>query len=89
LPNKLHTHGSRGKPNTIYLSLFHNAIKFLKMSFRSVAEFTVAVGDGSISIRTYFIIPFYLQSVLAHSANCVKSQIQWHVEECLLALLCN
>jgi hypothetical protein len=37
----------------------------------------------------FFVIPFYLQSVLVHSANCVKTCIQWHVEECSLALLCN
>jgi hypothetical protein len=37
----------------------------------------------------FFVIPFYLQLVLVHSANCVKTCIQWHVEECSLALLCN
>jgi hypothetical protein len=36
-----------------------------------------------------FVIPFYLQSVLVHEANCVKKRIQWHVEECSVALLCN
>jgi hypothetical protein len=36
----------------------------------------------------FFVIPFYLQSVLVHSANYVKTCIQWHVEECSLALLC-
>jgi hypothetical protein len=30
---------------------------------------------------------FYLQYVLVHSANCVKTCIQWHVEECSLAPL--
>jgi hypothetical protein len=35
----------------------------------------------------FFVIPFYLQSVLVHSANCVKTCIQWHVEECSVALL--
>jgi hypothetical protein len=35
------------------------------------------------------VITFYLQSVLVHSANCVKIHIQWHVEECSVALLCN
>jgi hypothetical protein len=30
----------------------------------------------------FFLIPFYLQSVLVHSANCVKTCIEWHVEEC-------
>jgi hypothetical protein len=33
----------------------------------------------------FFVISFYLQSVLVH----VKTCIQWHVEECSLALLCN
>jgi hypothetical protein len=37
----------------------------------------------------FSVNPFYLQSVLAHSANCVKTCIQWHVEECSVALLCN
>jgi hypothetical protein len=37
----------------------------------------------------FFVIQFYLQSVSAHSANCVKRRIQWHVEECSVALLCN
>jgi hypothetical protein len=37
----------------------------------------------------FFVIPFYLQYVLVHSANCVKTCIQWHVEECSVALLCN
>jgi hypothetical protein len=36
----------------------------------------------------FFMIPFYLQSVLVHSANCVKD-MAWHVEECSVALLCN
>jgi hypothetical protein len=36
-----------------------------------------------------FVIPFYLQSVLVHSANCVKTHIQWHVEEYSVAFLCN
>jgi hypothetical protein len=39
--------------------------------------------------ESFFVVPFYLQSVLVHSANCVKTCIQWHVEECSLALLCN
>jgi hypothetical protein len=41
-------------------------------------------------MKTYifFVIPFYLQSILVHSANCVKTCIQWHVEECSVALLC-
>jgi hypothetical protein len=37
----------------------------------------------------FFVIQFYLQSILVHSANCVKTCIQWHVEECSVALLCN
>jgi hypothetical protein len=37
----------------------------------------------------FFLIPFYLQSVLVHSTNCVKTCIQWHVEECSVALICN
>jgi hypothetical protein len=37
----------------------------------------------------FFEILFYLQSVLVHSANCVKTRIQGHVEECSVALLCN
>jgi hypothetical protein len=37
----------------------------------------------------FFVIPFHLQSVLVHSANCVKTCIQFHVEECSLALLRN
>jgi hypothetical protein len=37
----------------------------------------------------FFVIPFYLQSVLVHSANCVKTCIQWHEEECSVALHCN
>jgi hypothetical protein len=37
----------------------------------------------------FFVIPFYLQSLLVHSANCVKTCIHWHVEECSVALLCN
>jgi hypothetical protein len=37
----------------------------------------------------FLVIPFYLQSVLVYSANYVKTCIQWHVEECSLALLCN
>jgi hypothetical protein len=37
----------------------------------------------------FFVIPFYLQSVLVHSANYVKTCIQWHEEECLIALFCN
>jgi hypothetical protein len=39
--------------------------------------------------KTFFVIPLYLQSVLVHSANCVKKRIQWHVEEYSLALLCD
>jgi hypothetical protein len=34
-----------------------------------------------------FSIPFCLQSVLVHSGKCVKTCIQWHVEECSVALL--
>jgi hypothetical protein len=30
---------------------------------------------------SYFVIQFYLQSVLVPSANCVKTCIQWHVIE--------
>jgi hypothetical protein len=38
----------------------------------------------------FFVIPFYLPSVLlVHSATCVKTCIQWHAEECSVALLCN
>jgi hypothetical protein len=37
----------------------------------------------------FFVIPFYLQFVLVHSANCVKRHIQWNVEKCSVALLCN
>jgi hypothetical protein len=37
----------------------------------------------------FFVISFSLQSVLVHSANCVKTCIQWHVEEFSLAALCN
>jgi hypothetical protein len=37
----------------------------------------------------FFVIPFYLQSVLVYSANCVKTCIQRLVEECSVALLCN
>jgi hypothetical protein len=35
---------------------------------------------GNLKKKTY---------VLVHSANCVKTRIQWHVEGCSLALLCN
>jgi hypothetical protein len=35
----------------------------------------------------FFVIPFYLQSVLVHSENCAKPCIQWHVEECSVATL--
>jgi hypothetical protein len=35
-----------------------------------------------ITIIFFFIIPFYLQSVLVHSANCVKTCIQWHIQGC-------
>jgi hypothetical protein len=49
-------------------------------------------GKGEILSRIIylfiFVIPFYLQSVLVHSANCV-ARIQWHVEECSVGLLCN
>jgi hypothetical protein len=31
-------------------------------------------------IQFFFKIPFYLQSVLAHSVNCVKTCIQWHAQ---------
>jgi hypothetical protein len=37
----------------------------------------------------FFLMPFYLKSLLVHSANCVKTCIQWHLEEFLLALFCN
>jgi hypothetical protein len=37
----------------------------------------------------FLVIPFYLQSVPVHSANCVKTCIQSHVEECSLVLLYN
>jgi hypothetical protein len=37
----------------------------------------------------FFVIPFYLQPVPVHSANCVKTCIQWHVEECSVVHLCN
>jgi hypothetical protein len=37
----------------------------------------------------FVVIPFYLQSVLVHTANCVKTCIQWHAEECSVAFLCN
>jgi hypothetical protein len=36
----------------------------------------------------FFVIPFYLQSVPVHSANCVETCIQWHVEECSVVLHC-
>jgi hypothetical protein len=42
-----------------------------------------------IQNANFFVILFYSQSVVVHSANCVKTCIQWHVEECSLALLCN
>jgi hypothetical protein len=32
-----------------------------------------------VSNSDFFVIPFYLQSVLVHSANCVKTCILWHV----------
>jgi hypothetical protein len=35
-----------------------------------------------------FVILFYMRCVPLHSANCVKL-IQWHVEECSVALSCN
>jgi hypothetical protein len=35
-----------------------------------------------------FVISFYLQCALLHSANCIKKIMQWHIEECSLALLC-
>jgi hypothetical protein len=40
-------------------------------------------------LRFLFVIPFYLQSVPVYSANCIKTRIQWHVEECSVAILCN
>jgi hypothetical protein len=36
----------------------------------------------------FFVTPFYSQPVPVHSSNCVKRRIQWHVEECSVALLC-
>jgi hypothetical protein len=42
-----------------------------------------------IIIYIFSVIPLYFQYVLVHSANCVKTCIQWHAEECSLALLCN
>jgi hypothetical protein len=38
-------------------------------------------------ISNFFAIPFHLQSILVYSANCLKIRIQWHAEECSLALL--
>jgi hypothetical protein len=37
----------------------------------------------------FFVILFNLQSELLHLANCVKTCIQWHVEECSVELLRN
>jgi hypothetical protein len=45
--------------------------------------------DNKYIHNNFFVISFYLQSVLVHSANCVKRCIQWHVKECSVALLCN
>jgi hypothetical protein len=45
--------------------------------------------DVDLYAGFFFVIPFYLQSVPVHSANCVKKRIQLHVEEYSLALLCN
>jgi hypothetical protein len=39
-------------------------------------------------VKIFFVIPFYLQSIPVHSANCVKAY-RVHVEECSVALLCN
>jgi hypothetical protein len=46
-------------------------------------------GSAQLQLVFVFVIPFYLQSVPVQSANCVKTRIQWHVEECSVALLCN
>jgi hypothetical protein len=39
-------------------------------------------------IELFDIIPFYLQSLREQSAVVYK-RIQWHVEECSVAFLCN
>jgi hypothetical protein len=44
--------------------------------------------DDDVTSKSFFVIPFHLQSVLVHSANCVKTCIHWYVEECSVALLC-
>jgi hypothetical protein len=40
-------------------------------------------------ISISFLIQFHLQSVLIHSENCLTKCVQWNVEECSVALLCN
>jgi hypothetical protein len=44
----------------------------------------------NVGVREFFfVVPFYLQSILVHSANCIKEHIQCYVEECSQGLLCN
>jgi hypothetical protein len=52
-------------------------------------EHTYFWGAEGPGVQIFFVIPFYLQSVLVHPAKYVKRRIRWHVEECLVVLLCN
>jgi hypothetical protein len=58
---------------------------------------TVTDVSSALSVRfflsshnnnNFMVIPFYFQSVLVHSANCVKTYTM-RVEECSVALHCN
>jgi hypothetical protein len=54
---------------------------------RDFAEFLQYFEKCTLLLR--FFNPILFAIVLVHSANCVKTYIQWHAEECSVALLCN
>jgi hypothetical protein len=73
----------------VYVSMVRKLIIPSKLDNFCTLFGTRGLSQSPIASYIFFVIPFYLQSVLVHSANCVKTCIQWHVEECSVALLCN
>jgi hypothetical protein len=49
--------------------------KFLSVKIYSSALSFIVIHTYVITQHVFFVIPFYLQSVLVHSANCVKTCI--------------
>jgi hypothetical protein len=70
----------------VYFILKQQFIYLFLSASTDCKHFTMLNSIRSVTLF-FFIIPFYLQSVLVHSANCVKRHIQWHVEECSVVLL--